>query len=486
MIHRKSTRRYLSTLMVIFSIGATCPVNAQKAFADPSVRQPLIEQTRFIQIPGPNPILTPGPEGAWDDRITETADAFEDLGAYYLYYHATSRERNHYELGVASATRPLGPFTKHGDKPILQVGPADSWDSEHVACAYVMKADNDLYYMWYSGCSEESDWSIGLATAPHPLGPWEKHAGNPVLKDFGYLGGVIKAEGKYRIYSAHPINMPWAAEAYQGRSPGYHSDYSPLAVAIGNRPEGPFTKYAGNPLMEKGNPGDWDDGGISEAEVLYHNGMYHMFYGATSPVGPRLESIGYAYSFDGLNWIKYGANPVAVRHANPNAAAFAEVHAIIEPPFIYLYHTLRPEHREVRRKFSWVEDLGVQVLITQRPFSLHMPALVVERLAPGQSTTLKEAPPIALSNVKRLSLTAECTYGAKAKKPIRVLVRGSYDGVIYDTVDLHTLNHELQAGQTVRKTFVLASTVRFIKVMVENPDKRESVSKVIITATLGD
>ncbi len=98
-------------------------------------------------------------------------------------------------------------------------------------------------------------------------------------------------KGKYRLYTAHQIS-----------SPGYKGDYSPLAVALADSPEGPWTKYEGNPLMERGELGDWDDGGISEAEMLFHNGMYHMFYGGTELYGPRLESVGYAYSFDGINY----------------------------------------------------------------------------------------------------------------------------------------------------------------------------------------
>ena len=43
------------------------------------------------------------------------------------------------------------------------------------------------------------------------------------------------------------------------------------------------------------------------------------------------ESIGYASSRDGINWTKYSGNPVATREAEPNAAAYAEVHAIVEP-----------------------------------------------------------------------------------------------------------------------------------------------------------
>ena len=447
-----------------------------------------IEQGKFIQIPGPNPIIRPGPESAWDDLVVEAADAFEEKGKYYFYYHATDRRENSYELGVATAKSPLGPFKKHGDKPVLEVGPEGSWDEEHVACAMIVRAEDeedDTYYMWYSGCDKLSKWSIGLATGPSPVGPWKKYEGNPVVDDFGYMGGALKVDGKYRLYTAWPINTPWSKSDFiKSRSLDYHSDYSPLAVAIGDKPEGPFTKYPRNPLMVRGEPGDWDDGGISEAEVLYDNGMFHMFYGAVRTFGPRIESVGYAYSFDGFKWYKYGRNPVATYHANPGAAAFAEIHAIIERPFIYVYHTLRPiEHGG--ESYPWNEDLGVQVLVTQTPFSLDMPALTVDSLDAGKTTALADAPPICLSNITRLSLSAECRYGKKAKKPIRVHVRASSDGLKYDTADLYTLDNDLQPGKLARKTFEVKSKVRFIKVMLENLDGSESVSDVKIIATLG-
>lgn len=438
-------------------------------------RKELVENGTFIQIPGPNPIITPGPDGAWDDGVTEAADAFKDVDTYYFYYHATGAGKG-YRLGVASSTHPLGPFKKHGDKPVLDLGPAGSWDDKYVACAMVLKEGREKYYMWYSGYGSQRQhrkWSIGLATAAHPLGPWKKYEGNPILEDFGYVGGVLKVKGKYHLYSAYPIS-----------STGYKGDYSPLALAVAETPEGPYAKYKGNPLMEKGDFGDWDDGGISEAEVLYHGGVFHMFYGGTQLYGPRLESIGYAYSLDGYNFIKYLRNPVAVRQANPNAAAFAEVHAIIEPPFIYLYHTLRYEERN-NKSFPWFEDLGVQVLVTQRPFSLDMPVLNLERLGPNKFTALADSPPVCLGNATDVTLTAECAYTKKARRPIRVHVRASYDGVNYDTADLTSFNNDFRPGETARKTFELDTKVRFIKVFVENLDESEEVSDVRVIATLG-
>jgi hypothetical protein len=111
--------------------------------------------------------------------------------------------------------------------------------------------------------------------------------------------------------------------------------------------------------------------------------------------------------------------------------------------------------------------------------------LNIESLGSGKTTSLADSPPVSLSHITRLALTVECTYGKKAKKPIRIHVRASYDGMKYDTADLYTLDNDLRPGQLTRKTFQLDSKVRFIKVLVENTDQSQNVSDVKISATLG-
>ena len=453
----------------------------QGSAAKPTQRNDLLEKGEFIQIPGPNPILVAGPKGSWDDKAIETADGFKDFGTYYLYYHGLGGD-SRFRIGVATSENPLGPFKKYKDNPILESGPAGSWDETYAACPMILKEGLDKYYMWYWGLGNDSTGQakdgIGLATASNPLGPWKKYEGNPVLDDFGFVGGVVKVNGKYFMYSEYPIYL---------RGP----DYGPMALAIADKPEGPWKKYEDNPILKPGEWGEWDDGGFSEAEVIYHSGVFHMFYGGSKLYAPRIltrESIGYAYSYDGFNWIKYGLNPVATRYANPNASAFAEVHAIFEAPFIYLYHT----HRYIdswmagdkERIASNAEDLGVQILVTQRPFSIDMPVLNIETLAAGKTTALNETAPICLSNIQGLAITAQCRYDKKAKKPIRLHIVSSTDGLVYDTADLYTFDNDLTPGKTAIKTFDVNTSVKFIKVIVENTDNSKTVADIKITATL--
>jgi hypothetical protein len=445
-----------------------------------AVQDHLLKRRPFLQIPGPNPIVVRGAKGEWDDGVSiEASDVLKDHDTYYLYYHGGERVGQRFRIGVATATHPLGPFKKPANMPLLDLGRRGGWEDLHVACATILKEGADRYYMWYSGIGKSKKhfkWCIGLATASSPLGPWKKFEGNPVLSNFGYVSGVVKVKGKYYLYAEHPIGA---------RGP----DYGPMALAIADRPEGPWTPWTGNPVLGAGEWGEWDDGGISEAKVVQANGMFHMFYGGAKLHPQRVltrESIGYAYSRDGFHFTKYAGNPVATREANPNAAALAEVDALIEPPFIYLYHTLRYEKPHVaadEKEFPKMEYLGVQVLAMGSPFRLAMPLLSLPALKPRATTILDDCPPLSLNGTS-LAVTVECAYRKKAKTGMRIHARSSCDGMQYDTRDLFCLECDCEPGRTARQTFELDVKARFLKFLVENPDALESVSDVKITATL--
>ena len=117
----------------------------------------------------------------------------------------------------------------------------------------------------------------------------------------------------------------------------------------------------------------------------------------------------------------------------------------------------------------------MQVISTQTPFSFDMPVLVKEKIAPGQSTILEESPPVCLSNIRGVAITTQCKYDKNAKKPIRLHVVSSTDGLVYDTTDLYTFDNDFRPGKTARKTFTFNTNVRFIKIIVENQDMSKSV-----------
>jgi hypothetical protein len=436
----------------------------------------VLASRHFWQIPGPNPILGRGGAGEWDESCIECCDVLKDFDIYYLYYHGVPADagrwpRGGYRLGVATAAHPLGPWTKHPGNPVLDLGPEGSWEDRSVACAFLLKEGTDRYYLWYSGCGQETPWSVGLARGLSPLGPWEKYEGNPILPGFGYVGGVVRHEGRYYLYTEHPIGATGP-------------DYGPISLATADAPEGPWTPHPENPVLAAGDWGAWDDGGFSEAKVAYRDGVFHLFYGAAKLHPTRIlsqESIGYAYSLDGVYFTKHPDNPVARREANPDAAAFAEVHCLLEPPLVYLYHTLRYLSSDRPN----IEDLGVQVLATARPFRIAMPVLHLAGLAAGTSSPSEGCPPVALEHVSTLALTVECVSHTEAQAGLRVHIRTSTDGFHYDTVDYQTFDLHFAAGGTVQQTVALNCPARFLKVLAENLDPGQAVKDVRIMATLG-
>jgi hypothetical protein len=70
-----------------------------------------------------------------------------------------------------------------------------------------------------------------------------------------------------------------------------------------------LTPYEGNPILGKGPAGSWDSLSVWAPTVVFHDGLYHMFYTGAAP-GWRTFEIGYATSTDGLTWEKYAENPV--------------------------------------------------------------------------------------------------------------------------------------------------------------------------------
>ncbi|MGC2657459.1 MAG: hypothetical protein WA324_05750, partial [Bryobacteraceae bacterium] len=464
---RISNRLLLGASVVLLSFSADSTF-AQTPVVDQIQQNALLAARPFLHISGPNPIITRGAKGTWDEDYIEAGDILKENATYYFYYHGAPVDHQLwgpgiYRIGVASSNRPLGPWTKIGDKPLVDVGKPGTWDDGSVACPVVFREKPGKFFMWYCGVSRSSKrWGIGMATASSPAGPWTKYGNSPVIPGFGYVSSVVKKDGKYYLYAEHPIGSS-------------ADDYGPMSLATADNPEGPWTAWSGNPVLPVGETGAWDDAGYSEAKVFYRDGMFHMFYGGAKEYVPRRltqESIGYAYSLDGEHFIKYGGNPVALRESSPNAAAFAEVHAYFEPPFVYAYHTLRYLDPKLAMKPGDIdtEDLGVEVLVTQSAFTLPVPVLVQDSLPARSATKLSECPPISLNGASEVTLVASADYETGAKAGLRVHIRSSVDGMNYDSADLLTFEDDLEPGATGQKTVALEAHGPFIKAFVENLD----------------
>jgi hypothetical protein len=75
-----------------------------------------------------------------------------------------------------------------------------------------------------------------------------------------------------------------------------------------------FTPSENNPVLLPGQLGSWDENIRERGFFMYENGTYHVWYGGWrgdydhSVSG--LVKLGYAYSEDGVHWVKHAENPI--------------------------------------------------------------------------------------------------------------------------------------------------------------------------------
>jgi predicted GH43/DUF377 family glycosyl hydrolase len=79
-------------------------------------------------------------------------------------------------------------------------------------------------------------------------------------------------------------------------------------IGYATSPDGiTWTKYVGNPVVDVGASGSWDESRVSNPTVAKVGSTYHMWYSSSiSPTG----GIGHATSPNGIIWTKDSGNPV--------------------------------------------------------------------------------------------------------------------------------------------------------------------------------
>ena len=176
-------------------------------------------------------------EDTWGRSCFWAPDIVEKAGRFLLYYAADTR------LCVAEAGSPLGPFKQTVRKPMapewmridghlfrdedgqtffyfvkfnhgneiwggkmnadltsvdertlrLMVKPDQPWETHQAPITEgpELIKHKGVYYLTYSGSHfENPNYAVGYATAPTPLGPWEKYAFNPIMKSTSYAHGT--------------------------------------------------------------------------------------------------------------------------------------------------------------------------------------------------------------------------------------------------------------------------------------------------------
>ncbi len=254
-------------------------------------------QTEWTKYPG-NPVMEPGSAVDWDKELIGMGSVILYKNHYHMWYSG-GRLREIFRIGRATSDDGIT-WTKDINNPVLDKGPAGSWDEKmvHLPCVIVI---DDTFHMWYTGYNG-NNWNygfqIGHATSPDGI-TWTKDPKNPVLPK--------GSDGTW--------DNSWVATLsvlFDGTK--YHMWYSGCDTLVGVKmghatsPDGlTWTKDPSNPVFETLNPLDWDFPRKDFLSVVFDDTIYQMWYSGGNLFKYK---IGYATSEDGSTWTKYPSNPV--------------------------------------------------------------------------------------------------------------------------------------------------------------------------------
>lgn len=140
-------------------------------------------------------------ETFWDGRMQHNPTIHYYDGIYYLFYIGTTYEgekptperpevvrspkaleaRANQRIGLATAPSVFGPWTR-SDEPLLQPRPG-RWDALMTTNpAPCIREDGSVLLIYKSTAHQQDLLRFGAARAPHPAGPYERAAEEPIFR----------------------------------------------------------------------------------------------------------------------------------------------------------------------------------------------------------------------------------------------------------------------------------------------------------------
>ena len=211
------------------------------------------------------------------------------------------------ENNINARPWPNGEWIQNSEPILTETGGTNEPQVIYDTDPQILTTETYVWKMWYR--VGWSTVSIYYAESTNGIN-WTKYESNPVLDETNnhYCPFILKHEGVYYLYAGYG---PWQGDTLYNSSDG-------ISWSIMN---------SGDPVIEVGTGSDWDSYAIGNVAVLVNSsGVWNMIYEAYA-VGSYWK-LGLATSIDGINWVKYGNNPV-----------LSSTGASGGPSIIYLYDT---------------------------------------------------------------------------------------------------------------------------------------------------
>ncbi len=236
-----------------------------------------------------NPVFREGTAEDWDSGHIETPCVIVGPDGFRLYYAATpdsaANEGGLLKFGLATSVDGVI-WERCPDNPILERGEPESWEGRWIESPCVMRTDS-LYFIWYSGVSNEWQIQVGLATSTDGI-RWQKYTDNPVFSPS--RGSDWDSVGVYapqvRLLRSRFVML------YTGLvfSPtGYDFSKSQTGLAVSD--DGIHWVRASDRPVLSGTLDDWDAAGPFTLDWVETNNQLHLIYVSSGKVGAARSTV---------------------------------------------------------------------------------------------------------------------------------------------------------------------------------------------------
>jgi hypothetical protein len=191
-------------------------------------------------------------------------------------------------------------LTLNAGNPLITNGP-DATSALKAGPRHVVKVGNGDYRMLYEAASAGGIGSTAYATSTDGTAWTKYNSGLPVFTALS--SGWENDEASITTFLWDNAIEKWIAY-YHG---GGNDQPRLIRRATADSLTGTWTRESTNPVLDQGGVGAWDEEGVADAKVMKIANVYHMFYASDTGSG---ISIGHATSSDGIDWTKDPANPV--------------------------------------------------------------------------------------------------------------------------------------------------------------------------------
>ncbi len=222
-----------------------------------------------------NPVLDKGPSEAWDDQFIGNGSVIYDssTSTFKMWYHGGDGD---WSGSIGYATSPNGiNWRKYESNPVLDVGLSGAWDDYFIGTSSVIVIDS-IYHMWYAGVSDPSISQIQIGYAISSDGIiWQKDENNPVL-EVGPADSWEETwvYFPYVIYDGLAFHMWYTGTegnslTFSGWAERIGYATSPDGIS--------WTKDANNPVLDLGSTGSWDDALLASCSIFFDDTTFNMW-----------------------------------------------------------------------------------------------------------------------------------------------------------------------------------------------------------------